>query len=172
MKKNSVLLLFGALIFILVSSACTPTPGAATATPTPGTQPVSLTELCWFCVEGVSFNGVAIPTGATFEVVGATAGVSCKSVDAAGNQQVVLCRGPENTTFQLNVCSGGGCQEFTLNLISCTAGPGDTATPTITPTPTETPTPSATPTLEAGAGTPTLTPEAGTPTPTITSTPA
>src|SRR5689334_25046648 len=103
MKKNSVLLLFGALIFILVSSACTPTPGAPTPTPTPGTQPVSLSELCFFCLEGVSFNGVANPTGATFEVVGAPAGVSCKSVDEAGNKQVVLCRGPEDTSFQLNV---------------------------------------------------------------------
>ncbi len=169
MKKNSGILLFGALIFILLSSACTPTPGpgTATATPTPGTQPVSLTELCFFCVEGVSFNGVAIPTGATFEVVGAPTGVSCKSVDEAGNKQVVLCRGPEQTTFQLKVCSGGGCTEYPLTLLSCTASPADTLTPTPTLTLTLTPTTTLTP----EAGTPTLTPQADTSTSTPTSTP-
>jgi len=233
MKKISRLFLFGALILMLLTTACSgqegsPTPAGTTGpgeetsypppaetevtetaetgtaspeatldttptvdlsataaatdtTETPGV-PVTGTDLilleCQFCIEGVAHAMLVLPDTATFESVADTATLStpgpemgCNTVDTFNGRQIVICRGEENTSLSLNICTdGNNCTQMLVELQTCpdvaTAQPGATDTPgagTPTSTPgagveTDTPTPAALPTDTPSASSPTPTP--------------
>jgi hypothetical protein len=139
-------------------------PAATDTTETPGV-PVTGADLilleCQFCVDGAAHAMLVLPDTATFETVADTATLStpgpdmgCNTVDTYNGRQIVICRGEENTSLNLNICTdGNNCTQLLVDLQTCpdaaTAQPGATDTP--------------------GAGVPTDTPGAGvetsTPTP-------
>ena len=109
---------------------------------------------------------LVIPEAATFELVTTAApgpDTGCTSVDAFGGRQVVLCRGEENTTLTLDICTDTtNCTQLEIELQPCletgTPAPGATDTPGAgVPTDTTTPTPGG-PTDTPGGPTSTPTP--------------
>lgn len=134
----------------------TPTLGAD-VTATPGV-PVTGVELilleCQFCIEDTAHAVLVLPDTASFETVADTAAVStpgpdmgCNTVDTYNGRQVVVCRSPENTSMNLNICTdGNNCAQMLVELQDCpnVVQPGVTDTPS--------------------AGDATSTPEAGLPT--------
>jgi hypothetical protein len=167
-------------------TAGTETTSTATITETAETTPTTDTTLtpstpvtgadvilleCQFCIEGMGNALLVFPDTATFEVVNDSASLStpgpdtgCNMVDTFGGRQVVLCRGEENTTLTLNICTDGtNCTQLEVELQSCpdtgTAQPGPTDTPGAgVPTNTPTPAAGATATDTPGAGVATATP--------------
>lgn len=142
---------------------------ATEVTDTPGV-PGTGTELilleCQFCIDGAAHSMLVLPDTATFETVADTATLStpgpdmgCNTVDTYNGRQVVICRGEEDTSLSLNICTdGNNCTQLLVELQTCpdVNQPGATNTP--------------------GAGLPTDTPGAGVPTDTpgvgVTDTPA
>jgi hypothetical protein len=157
------------------------TPAATDTTDTPGV-PVTGADLvlleCQFCIEGMAHAMLVLPDTATYEMVADTASLStpgpdmgCNTVDTFNGRQIVICRGEENTSLNLNICTdGNNCTQLLVELQLCpdtaTAQPGTTDTPgagTPTSTPaagveTDTPTPAALPTDTPSVSSPTPTP--------------
>jgi hypothetical protein len=144
-------------------------PAATDTTQTPGV-PGAGTELilleCQFCIDGAAHAMLVLPDTATFETVADTATLStpgpdmgCNTVDTYNGRQVVICRGEEDTSLSLNICTdGNNCTQLLVELQTCpdVNPPGATNTPEAG-LPTDTP----------GAGVPTDTPGVG-----VTDTPA
>jgi hypothetical protein len=123
---------------------------------------------CQFCIEGMAQTLLVLPDTATFETVADTASLStpgpdtgCNTVDTFNGRQIVICRGEENTSLNLNICvNGNNCTQLLVELQDCpdaqsgvtdTPGPG---VPTNTPgigVPTATPGVVATDTPGTGA---------------------
>jgi hypothetical protein len=138
----------------------TPAATETAATDTTQTPSVPVTGVdvilleCQFCIEGMAQTLLVLPDTATFETVADTAALStpgpdtgCNTVDTFNGRQIVLCRGEENTSLNLNICTdGNNCTQLLVELQSCPA----TNQPGVTNTP--------------EAGLPTNTPDAGVPT--------
>jgi hypothetical protein len=125
---------------------------------------------CQFCIEGVAHTLLVLPDTTTFEVVADSAslstpgpGMGCNTVDTFNGRQIVICRGEENTSFNVNICTDStNCTQLLVELQTCPLGtpqPGATDTPSG---------PTNTPTLGVITATPfgTDTPGAATATPT------
>jgi hypothetical protein len=170
----------------------TETPAATETAATDTTQtpsvPVTGADVilleCQFCIDGTAQTLLVLPDTATFETVADTASVStpepdmgCNTVDTFNGRQIVICRGEENTSLNLNICTdGNNCTQLLVELQSCpdanlpgvtdTPGPGvPTSTPgigipTATPGDVATDTPRAIPT-DTPAVLPTNSPNAG-----------
>lgn len=155
-------------------------PAGTDITQTPGipvTSDLILLE-CQFCIDGAAHAMLVLPDTATFQAVADTASLStpgpemgCNTVDTYNGRQIVICRGEENTSLSLNVCTdGNNCTQLLVELQTCpdaaTAQPGATDTPgagvpTNTPgagVETDTPTPAAIPTDTPSVSSPTPTP--------------
>ena len=136
-----------------------------TATPGgPGTEEVILLE-CQFCIEGMGNALLVLPEASVFDIVSpSTPGpdTGCNTVDTFGGRQVVLCRGEENISITLDICTNGECTQFEVELQPCpdtgTPGPGVTDTPGAGETGTPTAATGATGTPTPAAGSPTATP--------------
>jgi hypothetical protein len=95
-----------------------------------------------FCIAGMAHALLVLPDTAIFETVADTAALStpgpdmgCKTVDRYNGRQVVICRGQQNTSLNLNICvDGNNCTPLLVELQSCPqAGapqPGAAATDT------------------------------------------
>lgn len=113
------------------------TPGAQEETQqdtTQGTQIASLVEL-WdqFCIRKIPYTLLALPENATFELIQPESPlptpnpvfsansneISCTNVGIFRGQQVVVCRGPNNYSFSLQVSDGGAAEEFVVPLKAC-----------------------------------------------------
>jgi hypothetical protein len=128
-----------------------------------------------FCIEGMAHALLIFPDTATYQTVADTAPLStpgpemgCKTVDRYNGRQVVICRGQQNTSLNLNICvDGNNCTPLLVELQSCPqAGvpqPGAAATDTSGAS-ALTETPAVIPTSTAGVGV-TDTPEVVSPTP-------
>lgn len=135
----------------------------ATATDTTQTPsiPVTGTDLilleCQFCIEDMAHAMLVLPDTATFETIADIATLStpgpdmgCNTVDTFNGRQIVICRGAENTSLNLNICADdANCTQLLVELQSCP----DTTQPGVTDTPD-----AALPTDTPGAGVPTDTP--------------
>lgn len=127
--------------------AGTATTGAAMTTSpdsagTPGV-PVTGADLvlleCQYCIQGMAHALLVLPDTATFETIadtasGATPGpdTGCNTVDTYNGRQVVICRGQENTSMNLNICTdSNNCTQLLVELQSCpvTNPSGATNTP-------------------------------------------
>jgi hypothetical protein len=146
MRRSSRQVLIGALVVLLLSSACgrlsisSPTP---VWTVTPVGQPASPTATllsptgtsvtpqipitgenvvylqCEFCVDAVTHAVLILPDAASFDVSSDTP-VSCVTADIADGRRILLCHGTASTTFTLNVCSdASNCQQFQGVLQAC-----------------------------------------------------
>ena len=137
---------------------------------------------CQYCIEKVAHALLVLPDTATYEVVADTTSLptpgpdmGCQTVDTFNGRQTVLCRGEENTSLNLNICTDrNNCTQLLVELHSCpvtnppvaTNTPGN-GLPTNTPgvgIPTDTPgaiatdTPLVLPTNSPNAGGATATP--------------
>ena len=150
----------------------TPTAGVdLTGTATSGTPGIPVTGNillleCQFCIDTFAQALLVIPGTASFEVLTPAASVtetgdatpSCNMVDTFNGRQTILCRAPENTSLDINVCDGtNNCQQLTIQLQSCpqsttpaaaTNTPGTDGEATATPTPALDATPTTGATLE------------------------
>ena len=153
------------------TEAATQAAGTAT-TETPGTPaagPEVILLECQFCLEGMGNALLVFDDTATFEMVTDSTSLStpgpdtgCNMVDTFGGRQVVLCRGEENTSLTLNICTdGNNCTQVEVELQSCpdtgTAQPGATDTPAAG-VPTNTAAAEVTATDTPDVGVPTATP--------------
>lgn len=157
------------------SSGTTQNPATGTpATPnsTPATPGVPMTGAdirlldCQFCINKVAQALLILPQTAKFEVLNPSTSTSndinstgCSSVDTFSGRQVVICRGLENTSLNLKICTAdNNCQQLKVPLQPCPLS--QSGTPEVnTPTPGATPTPAAGATnTPAASGSPTATP--------------
>lgn len=144
--------LIGALIFFLLSTACefvtqafTPAretaqpAGTAAASATPAG--VSVTPLvpitgesvaymqCQFCVAEETHAVLIFPDFAYFDVV-MSSSVSCLTADVVNGKRILICRGPQSTSFDLNICSdSSNCLQFPVFLQPCELLQGQPAAP-------------------------------------------
>jgi hypothetical protein len=141
---------------------------ATDATQTPGV-PVTGADVVLleyqFCIEGMAQVLLVLPDTATFEIVADTGSLStpgadtgCNTVDTFNGRQIVICRGAENTSLNLNIClNGTNCTQLLVELQDCPDPAGATVTPGLI-LPTDTPSTGATDTPEV---LPTNSPNAG-----------
>ncbi len=167
-------LTLGALLLILVSSACNlptgtpeavgtilptgqtattaaPTLPADTASPTTlipvtGAEDVSLQ--CQFCVNDEPHAVLVLPERAAFLVAQPVVGVNCITAQVVNDSRILFCRGAQQTVFTLNVCfDSGNCLQYPITLATCplAAQPSNPTPVVLTPVNTGiTPTPAAT----------------------------
>jgi hypothetical protein len=82
---------------------------------------------CQFCIEGMAHALLVLPDTATFQTVADTATLStpgpemgCNTVERYNARQVVICRGQQNTSLNLNICvDGNNCTPLLVELQSC-----------------------------------------------------
>jgi hypothetical protein len=139
-------LTIGALILILLSSACnlpaqTPTPvgtilptgqGEITASPTetdlaetptaliPVTGAGEVSLQCQFCVNDEPHAVLILPQSASFLVSQPVVGVNCITAQVVNDRRILFCRGAQQTLFTLNVCfDNTSCLQFPITLATC-----------------------------------------------------
>jgi hypothetical protein len=130
------------------------TPVAITDTPGVGTPTgIVVTHEGQFCIDSVAHEILVMPAEASFEIIPVTGSSSvpadavCTSVETLNGKQVVICRGPSLSSFEVKVCTGPDtCAEVPVNLRECPPQFVETPseTPTSTTTSTSTPEASAT----------------------------
>ena len=148
MSRISRQVLMGALTLIFLTSACgrltlaSPTPvwtvpptgqpvlptvtlEAPTATSIPGTPLIPVTGenfvslQCEFCVDAETHAVLILPDIAYFDV-GSASSVSCLTADVTAGKRILICHGPQSTSFNLNVCSDpSNCLQFPVYLQPC-----------------------------------------------------
>jgi hypothetical protein len=141
----------------------TPDGTAGTATPDGTQQAPVLIQVGEFCVESFSHVVLTAPLTASFEVVMfanttplPAPGVECDSVKNVADRQILLCGGPQDISFNLELCEGTNCAETRVNLPACSpTTPQATATVPATGTATGSPTATVTPAAGSSTGTPT-----------------
>lgn len=135
-------LLIGVIALILLNSACnlpaqTPPlpqqtmPPVVEFTPTPisiipvsGNNAVASLQ-CQFCVNDEIHAVLLIQQSSTFLVSEPIAGINCLTAQVVNDQRIVICRGTQQTSFTLNVCTiGSSCSQIPLTLESCPITPG------------------------------------------------
>jgi len=148
MSRISRQVLIGALTLIFLTSACgrltlaSPTPvwtvpptgqlvlptvtlEAPTATSIPGTPLIPVTGenfvslQCEFCVDAETHAVLILADFAYFDV-GSNPTVSCLTADVTGGKRMLICHGPQSTSFNLNICSApSNCLHFPVHLQPC-----------------------------------------------------
>jgi hypothetical protein len=155
-------LTIGALLLILLSSACNlptgtpeavgtilptgtvtttavPTLPASTETPitmipVTGAEDVSLQ--CQFCVNDEPHAVLILPENAAFLVSQPVVGINCITAQVVGEKRILFCRGAQQTVFTLNVCfDSGSCLQYPITLATCpvAAQPGNPTPVVLTP---------------------------------------
>ena len=149
MNKISRQILTGALTLIVLSSACgvlnrpPPTPvwtmpvSDQNLLPTDTTVPVSATGTlitplipitgenvvsmqCQFCVDSETHVILVFPDFAYFDVIVSSTPVSCLTADVVNGKRILICRGAQSTSFNLNICSDrANCLQFPVALQEC-----------------------------------------------------
>lgn len=163
MIKISRPILTGAFLVIFLSSACSLQTGASTPIGTilpenqtqvalPLTQTISVTATgisitplipitgenvvsmqCQFCVQNETHAVLIFPEFAYFDVV-STSPVHCLTADVVNGQRILICRGVQETSFKLNICSDGtNCLQFPIALQPCALLEANTLSLTATP---------------------------------------
>jgi hypothetical protein len=101
--------------------------------PITGENVVSLQ--CQFCVEDETHAVLVFPEFIYFDVVSTTP-VGCLTADVVNGQRILICRGVQQTSFLLNICSDPtNCLQFPVALQACPLVPAtgdDLATTTST----------------------------------------
>lgn len=93
-----------------------------------------VSEQCQFCVDNEAHAVLIFPDFAYFDVSTETP-VSCLTAAVTGGKRILICHGPQSTTFNLNVCSDPtNCLQFPVALQPCPLLE-DGATPAATGTP-------------------------------------
>ena len=185
MIKSSWLVWLGVLGILLASGACgplpttppttqttQPAPPTATAQPTSSPVPTpAVTQLppvveLWgqFCARNLPLAVLAIPVNATFEMIisGPTPPpenpIVCANLQGFEGKQVIACRGPGNSFFDLKVCEGLSCTIQQVQFLACPPplqgtppSPTSTSTAAATATGSTPVTPEATSTAETPA---------------------
>jgi hypothetical protein len=95
--------------------------------PVTGLDVVSLQ--CQFCVNEEAHAVLIVSSQAFFDVADPNTGVTCLSAQELNGRRILLCRGAQQVSFDLNVCvADDNCQQFPITLLPCL--PGGTGTPT------------------------------------------
>lgn len=85
--------------------------------PITGENVVSLQ--CQFCVEDETHAVLVFPEFAYFDVVSTTP-IGCLTADVVNGQRILICRGDQQTSFLLNVCSDPtNCLQYPVALQAC-----------------------------------------------------
>jgi hypothetical protein len=85
--------------------------------PITGENVVSLQ--CQFCVDGETHAVLVFPDYAYFDVV-STSPVTCFTANVVNGQRILICRGAQQTSFNLNICSDNkNCLQFPIALQEC-----------------------------------------------------
>ena len=99
--------------------------------PITGENVVSLQ--CQFCVDGETHAVLVFPDYAYFDVV-STSPVTCFTANVVNGQRILICRGAQQTSFNLNICSDNtNCLQFPVALQECPLIPA--GSPVVTSTP-------------------------------------
>jgi hypothetical protein len=89
---------------------------------------------CQFCVDSEPHAILVFPDVAYFNV-DSSAPVSCLTADVVDGRRILICHGPQSTSFNLNICSDpSNCLQFPVALQTCSLLQGD-ASPLATTTP-------------------------------------
>lgn len=149
--------------------------------PITGMDVVSLQ--CQFCVNEEAHAVLLMSSQAFFNVSDPNTGVTCLSAQELNGRRILLCRGAQQVSFDLNVCvADDNCLQFPITLLPCL--PGGTGTPTTfapilltpvvassTPGPRNTPVPGTVPATETSVPLPTQTAVEPSTEPTVITTP-
>jgi hypothetical protein len=130
-------------------------------------------------VESDAHAILILPDSASFDVSENTA-VTCLTANVINGRRILICRGPQSTSFNLNICSDPAhCLQYPVDLQSCSLlQAGETPLATYTPStpvyltpvntlmsPTKRTRPTRTPTPPGETAVPTASPAPGTSTP-------
>jgi hypothetical protein len=123
---------------VTVDTTVTPV-GITDTSGVPVTGPELTLLQCQYCIEGMAHALLILPDTVTFATVADAASLStpgpdtgCTTVDRFNGRQVVICRGQENSSMSLNICTdSNNCTQLLVELQSCPATnqPGATNTP-------------------------------------------
>lgn len=95
--------------------------------PITGMDVVSLQ--CQFCVNEEAHAVLIMSSQAFFNVEDPTTGVTCLTAQELNGRRILLCRGAQQVSFDLNICvADDNCLQFPITLLPCL--PGGTRTPT------------------------------------------
>lgn len=105
-------------------------PEAMTGSETPSASMVQLWDK--FCVSKIPYTILALPQDATFQLASSDVATptvapgylpanktACNNVTVSRGKQVVVCRGPQLTTFTLKVSSGGNTENYQVPMGAC-----------------------------------------------------
>jgi hypothetical protein len=100
-----------------------PTPTVATSMTVTPLIPITgenvVSQQCQFCVDNETHAVLIFPDFAYFDV-GTETPVSCLTAAVTGGKRILICHGPQSTTFNLNVCSDPtNCLQFPVALQLC-----------------------------------------------------
>jgi hypothetical protein len=100
-----------------------PTPTVPTSTVVTPLIPITgenvVSQQCQFCVDNETHAILIFPDFAYFDVSTETS-VSCLTAAVTGGKRILICHGPQSTTFNLNVCSDpSNCLQFPVALQPC-----------------------------------------------------
>ena len=99
--------------------------------PITGENVVSLQ--CQFCVDGETHAVLVFPDYAYFDVA-STSPVTCFTANVVNGQRILICRGAQQTSFNLNICSDNtNCLQFPVALQECPLIQGGNSLVTSTP---------------------------------------
>ena len=103
-----------------VRAVSTATPAGASVIPLiPITGDNATTMQCQFCVNEETHAVLIIPDFAYFNV-NSSSPVTCLTANVVNGRRILLCRGPQSTSFNLNVCSdSSNCLQFPVALLPC-----------------------------------------------------
>jgi len=91
---------------------------------------------CQFCVAEETHAVLIFPASAYFDV-DQSSSATCLTADVVNNRRIVICRGPQETAFNISICSDpSNCLEFPVALQPCALLQGsNTAFPPVILTP-------------------------------------
>lgn len=99
--------------------------------PITGMDVVSLQ--CQFCVKEEAHAVLLMSSQVFFNVADTTTGVTCLSAQELNGRRILLCRGAQQTSFDLNICvADDNCLQFPITLQACPLSGTGTPT-TLTP---------------------------------------
>lgn len=88
---------------------------------------------CQFCVDNETHAVLIFPESAYFDVISSTP-VTCLTADVVNGQRILICRGDQSTSFNLNICSdSSNCLQFPVTLQSCPLLSAGTPQVTVSP---------------------------------------
>lgn len=88
---------------------------------------------CQFCVDSEPHAILVFPDVAYFNV-DLSAPVSCLTADVVAGRRILICHGPQSTSFNLNICSDpSNCLQFPVALQTCPLLQAGTPIATSTP---------------------------------------